>query len=295
MNQHEAFTSARAAIAAAADSPIVDCHAHIFLRDMPVTRGAWTQTDYGFTAEDFLATLDRHGVHFGVISGFSIAGYYNDYMIAELRRHRRLRGTAIVAPTTDRYILESMKNDGVVGIRLQLTRQSRLPDFRDDEHRLLFRRVRDLGWHVHVAIEGAGLRPVLDALNETGVDIVVDHFGHPDPADPLECDGFSALLASIDLGRTWAKMSAGFRLLGTTSWQSSPESDADAEAIASRVAAELVARVGPQRLLWGSDCPFVGYEGRITYAHALDRLRAWVPDPATRAEMSRTALRLYFS
>ncbi len=54
-------------------------------------------------------------------------------------------------------------------------------DFRSDEYRLLFRRVRDLGWHVHVAIEGQNLPLVLDPLLETGVDIVIDHFGHPDP------------------------------------------------------------------------------------------------------------------
>ncbi|MCW3835631.1 amidohydrolase family protein [Sphingomonas canadensis] len=278
---------------APADAPIVDCHAHIFLDDMPVSSRAWTQTHYAFTAADFLATLDQHGVHFGVISGLSIAGYYNDYMLSELRQHPRLRGTAIVAPNTDRYILEQMRTDGVVGIRLQLARATSLPDFRDDEYRLLFRRVRDLGWHVHVAIEGEALRPVLDALNETGVDIVVDHFGHPDPADPLGCDSIAAMLESVDRGRTWIKMSAGFRLLGPSAWQTVP--DADGSAIAALVARRLIEKVGPDRLLWGSDAPFVGYEGRVTYARALECFREWVPDAAMRAEMSRTALRLYFA
>jgi predicted TIM-barrel fold metal-dependent hydrolase len=276
------------------DAPIVDCHAHIFLDDMPVSRSAWTQTNYAFTAQDFLSILDAHGVHFGVISGLSISGYYNDYMISELRRHSRLRGTAIVAPTTERYILEAMRDDGVVGIRLQLARAATLPDFRDDDHRLLFRRVRDLGWHVHVAIEGPHLRQVLDALDETGVDVVIDHFGHPDPADPLHCDGFAAMRESVDRGRTWVKMSAGFRLLGPSAWQAGAAGDAEADAIACEVAAELLRRMGPDRLLWGSDCPFVGYEGRITYAHALERFRAWVPDAATRTAISRTALKLYF-
>jgi predicted TIM-barrel fold metal-dependent hydrolase len=278
-----------------ADAPIVDCHAHIFLDDMPLVSSAWTQTSYAFTAEDLVATLDRHGIHFAVISGLSIAGFYNDYMISALRRYRRLRGTAIIPPATDRYTLERMRQDGVVGIRLQLARQASLPDFRHDDYRLLFRRARDLGWHVHVAIEGPLLRQVLEALEETGVDIVIDHFGHPDPEDPLECDGFNAMLAAVDGGRTWVKLSGGFRLLGTSAWQTDPDGDADADAIASEVAGELLRRVGADRLLWGSDCPFVGYEGRITYEYALDRFRAWVPDPETRARMSRTALGLYFS
>lgn len=277
------------------DAPVVDCHAHIFLDDMPVVRGAWTKLDYAFTAEDYLATLDAHGVRFGVISGLSISGLYNDYMISALRQTKRLRGTVILAPETDRYILERMRDDGVVGVRLQLARATSLPDFRDDAHRLLFRRLRDLGWHVHVAIEGDRLRPVLDALNETGVNIVIDHFGHPDPADPLGCDGFAATLASVDLGRTWVKLSGGFRLLGTDSWKAGKEALAGAEAVAAKTAGELLRRVGPERLLWGSDAPFVGYEGKLTYADVLASLRAWVPDPAVRAALSRTALQFYFS
>ena len=83
-----------AAVEEPALGPLVDCHAHIFTPDMPVAGNAWIEPDYAFTADDLLAQLDRHGVHYGVISGLSIVGYYNDYMISELRRNPRLRGTA---------------------------------------------------------------------------------------------------------------------------------------------------------------------------------------------------------
>ncbi|HWK42208.1 MAG TPA: amidohydrolase family protein [Croceibacterium sp.] len=274
-------------------NPLVDCHAHIFAPDMPVSGDAWIQPDYAFTAEDLLAEMDRHGIHFAVISGLSIVGTYNDYTIDALRRNHRLRGTAIVAPTVGRYTLERMQADGIVGIRLQLARQERMPDFRADEYRLLFRRVRDLGWHVHVAIEGQQLRPVLDALLESGVDIVIDHFGHPDPADPLACDGFAAMLDAVQMGHTWIKLSGGFRLPGTAAWRDDP--DGDLEELAQAVASELVARVGPDRLLWGSDAPFVGYEKRIGYTDVLASYRRWIPDGAIRSQIDRTALRLYFS
>ncbi|WP_349356846.1 amidohydrolase family protein [Sphingobium nicotianae] len=273
------------------DAPIVDCHAHIFVRDMPVSRDAWMQVDYGFSAEELLAMLDAHGVHFGVISGISISGFYNDYMIRSLRRYRRLRGTAIVAPDTGFHALEQMAAEGIVGVRLQLARAEQLPDLRSDAYRLLFRRVRDLGWHVHVAIEGPVLRGVLEPLLEAEVNTVIDHMGHPDPADPLGCDGFGAMLAAVDTGRVWVKLSGGFRLLGTDTWR---EPQGDLDSIAALVAQELLARVGPDRLLWGSDAPFVGYEGRVSYSRVLESFCAWVPDPAIRAEMSRTALKLYF-
>ena len=275
-----------------AGNPLVDCHAHIFGADMPVSRHAWTVPDYAFSAEDLLDQLDRHGIHFAVLSGLSISGEYNDYMIRALRRHKRLRGTAIVRPGADLYMLERMQADGIVGIRLQLARSPKLPDFADDGWRMLLRRVRDLGWHVHVAIEGPHLRQVLEPLLESGVRIAIDHFGHPDPADPVACDGFAAMLEAVDRGNCWIKLSGGFRLPGTAAWQ---DPDGDLESMAQLVAGELLARVGTERLLWGSDAPFVGYEKRLTYADVLASYRSWLPDAGKRAEICRSALKFYFS
>jgi predicted TIM-barrel fold metal-dependent hydrolase len=277
----------------AAGNPLVDCHTHLFTADMPVAGGAWIRPDYDFTGADLIAAMDAHGVHFSVVSGLSIAGFYNDYMIGELRANRRLRGTAIVPPGIDRYTLERMQADGIVGIRLQLARRDSLEDFRSDDYRLLFRRVRDLGWHVQVAIEGQQLPPVLAALLESGANLVIDHFGHPNPADPLNCPGFKAMVDAAGTGRCWIKLSGGFRLAGPAAWQDDPEGDL--EQTAQTVAEALLARVGTDRLLWGSDAPFVGYEKRLAYPDVLRTYRSWVPDAERRAEIDRTALKLFFA
>jgi predicted TIM-barrel fold metal-dependent hydrolase len=179
----------------------------------------------------------------------------------------------------------------VIGLRLQLARMEPLPDLRSDACCELFRHARDLGWHVQLAIEGPRLRPVLDALLATGVGVVIDHFGHPDPADPLACDGLAAMIEAVDTGKVWIKLSGGFRLAGTAAWQ---DRDSDLDGIADTVSAELLRRVGTDRLLWGSDTPFVGYEDRVTYADVLADYRRRVPDAAQRAEIDRTALALYF-
>src|SRR5690606_35734233 len=125
------------------DPPVVDAHAHIFLQDMPLADSAWLVPDYGFTAEDYLQVLDAHGRHCGVIAGISIFGQYNDYMLGALRRHRRLRGTVNADPAADPYTLARMKEDGVVGVRLQLSRRQQLPDLASEPWRLLFRRIAD--------------------------------------------------------------------------------------------------------------------------------------------------------
>ncbi len=53
--------------------------------------------------------------------------------------------------------------------------------------------------------------------------------------------------------------------------------------------------MGPERLLWGSDCPFVGHEGAVSYRDTLDAFEAAVPDARTRRAISDTALKFYFS
>jgi predicted TIM-barrel fold metal-dependent hydrolase len=277
----------------AMDPPVVDAHAHIFTPDMPTADSAWMKPDYAFSAEDYLKVLDAHGVHFGVIAGISIFGSYNDYMIESLRRHPRLRGTVNIDPATDRYTLERMKTDGVVGVRLQLSRRKELPDLGSEAYRLLFRRIADLNWHVHLALEGKLLPSVLPALEASGVRVVLDHFGHPDPVEGVENAGFQALLRSVDKGRTWVKLSAGFRLTWLSQRAGAP--DPAAMQLAQAAATKLLQVAGPERLLWGSDCPFVGHESSLGFADALHSFQQWVPSHEARRRISATALKFYFS
>ena len=41
------------------EAPLVDCHAHVWDASVPFAADAWTRPDYCYTAEDFLADMDR--------------------------------------------------------------------------------------------------------------------------------------------------------------------------------------------------------------------------------------------
>ena len=97
---------------------------------------------------------------------------------------------------------------------------------------------------------------------------------------------------SIGTGRTWVKLSAGFRL--TWESRSTGRPDPAALELAQAAATRLLREAGPERLVWDSDCPFVGHES-ITYADALGWYEQWVPSPQLRRRMTDTALQLYFS
>ena len=263
------------------EPPLVDCHAHVWTRDMPFIDNPRHTPDYDFTAEDYLRQLDEHGVQLAVLAGASLFGDYNDYAIETLRRHKRLRGTVVVKPSVERMVLEDMKRNGVVGIRLMFRGLVMVPDISGYEYRRLFRRVRDLGWHVHLHTEGARLPALIDVLESTGVTLVIDHFGTPDPRKGIECDGFRRMIRSIEKGNTWVKLSAGYRI---------------GDAAAATYARELLRRAGPDRLLWASDSPFASFESSMSYRKAIEDFHAWVPDTLARRKIGAdNPLRLYFA
>jgi predicted TIM-barrel fold metal-dependent hydrolase len=65
--------------------------------------------------------------------------------------------------------------------------------------------------------------------------------------------------------------------------------------LAREAAAKLLQEAGPERLMWGSDCPFVGHESSVDFAATLRSLAEWVPSAQARRRMTDTALQFYFS
>jgi predicted TIM-barrel fold metal-dependent hydrolase len=266
-------------VTAAPEPPVIDAHAHVFTRAMPFTDTAWTRPDYDYPVEAYLADLDAHGIAFGVITAASLFGEYNDYTLAALAQHKRLRATVMLDQDTAPAELASLRAQGVCGVRFQIPLKAALPDLQGYRFRRFVTRLADAGMHLELNLGGEQLAQMLPALADARVPIVVDHFGLLRSEGELEGPGFTALLNAVQGGRTWVKVSAGFRL--------PPER---LEAYAQR----LLGSAGPDRLFWGSDAPFVGAEDRVRYTDTLDTLYRIVPDPQDRRRMSDAALRFYF-
>jgi predicted TIM-barrel fold metal-dependent hydrolase len=246
----------------------IDSHAHVMRRDAPLAAQRHSAPQRDVTVEEYLAVLDRHGIAFGVLTAPSFYGTDNSLLLAALDSARgRLRGTVIVAPDVARDALQAMAARGVVGVRLNWIRRDSIPDVASPEYRRLFALLAELGLHVEIFLEGPKLATVLPTLRASGVKIVVDHFGHPDPALGVACKGFQQALAGVRAGDTWVKLSAPYRLGGVD---------------AQQYVDELLDAGGPRQLVWASDWPFVSHEDDITYERCLAWLNEWIPDAATR-------------
>ena len=263
-----------------AERPRVDTHVHVFTQDMPLIDNPRHRLQYDFTHKQLIETLDAQGIRYAAIAAASPWGDYHDYVIEALRAHpKRLRGTIICKPTIERVVLEAMAKGGVVGVRLPFISLKQLPDITTFEYRSFLRRLADPDWHVHLHTEGENLPHFLPTIEESGVKLVIDHLGRPDPKTGINGDGFKAMLRSVEKGRTWVKMSGGYRV----------------GPAAQDYGRELVRQAGPERLVWASDCPFAGHEGQFTYQSTIDWLIECVPDQAARTKIfGETALKLYF-
>lgn len=250
----------------------VDCHAHVFTRDLPMPDRRRAPSGYDATPQDYLRMLDANGISHGVLVQPSFLGTDNSYLVAALRQHReRLRGIAVVDPAITTGELQSMHDAGVVGIRLNLVGLP-TPDFSSRPWSALLRELKQRDWQVEVHRPAGELPSVIDPLLAADVNVVVDHFGRPDAKQGIDDPGFRYLLSLGATRRVWVKLSAAYR--------NGPDGKGEATAIAATPL--LRSAFGLDRLMWASDWPHTLFEKTADYATQRSQLDQWLPDAAER-------------
>jgi D-galactarolactone isomerase len=141
-----------------------------------------------------------------------------------------------------------------------------------DDLTIVASRIAELGWHVQLQLDGRELPHRLDLLRKLPTSLVIDHVGRFMPPVELDHDAFRALLALLDTGRTWVKLSAPYE----STLEGAPTFPA-----VSRLATALVA-AHPERMLWASNWPHPGQREPLTDRDLLALTLDWLPDPTVR-------------
>ena len=250
----------------------IDTHAHIFERGLSLANVRRYTTNYDAKLEDYLRVLDANGMTHGVLVQPSFLGTDNSYMLAALRAEpRRLRGVAVVDPTIPVAELIEMAKAGVVGVRLNLVGKP-IPDVTKGPWPQFLAHLIKLDWHVEIHREAKDLPKIVQPLIDSGVKVVVDHFGRPDHKLGVNDPGFRYLLSTAKTGRVWVKISGAYR----------NGANGAGEATALAAIPLLKASFGLDRLVWGSDWPHTQFEKTINYPLVRAQLDTWLPDPAER-------------
>lgn len=256
----------------ASGDAIVDTHAHVFLRSLPMIPGRQYTPAYDATTEDYVWQLDAHGVARGVLVQPSFLGTDNRYLLEALRQYpNRLRGIVVLQPSVEVASLEALAAQGVVGIRLNLAGEP-IPDFTQAPWPDFFRRIRQLDWQVEVHREARDLPVILPPLLDAGVAVVVDHFGRPDPMLGIDDPGFRSLLGFGQSRRVWVKISGAYR-----------HGAGGRGAEVARAALPLLREAfGAGRLLWASDWPHTRFEREVDYTAVCRERDGWFASESER-------------
>ena len=189
------------------------------------------------------------------------------------------RGLAVVDPKKDLATLNDLDKAGIVGIRMNLASASQLPDVSQGAWKELVAECVRLHWHVEIYDNANRLENTMAPLLKAGANVVVDHFGRPDPKIGVDDPGFRFLVGAAYSRKVWVKLSAPYR--------SSLET-------AAAAAPMLLKHFGPERLVWGSDWPFTNFEKNTRYPEMRALLDKWVPDAKQREMiLAETPSKLY--
>ncbi len=260
-----------------------DTHSHIFRRGLPLAAIRRYAPSYDATGEDYLAQLAANGISRGILVQPSFLGVDNSYMVDALTNYPdQLRGIAVVDPTISEEDLATLDGQGVVGIRLNLAGLP-LPELTSRTWQRLLAWLAAHHWQVEVHREVKDLPKLLDPLLESGVHVVLDHFGRPDPATGADDPAYQHLLSCGKTGRLWVKVSGVYRL----------NPGHDGQALATQLYPVLRDALGLDHLIWGSDWPHTQNESSMSFATALDQLSATIPDETERQRVLSNAARLF--
>ncbi|MDR6236446.1 amidohydrolase family protein [Pseudomonas oryzihabitans] len=250
----------------------VDSHAHVFHRGQTLVPGRRYSPDYDAPLSDYLAHLDAAGLSHGILVQPSFLGTDNSLLLDCLAQApNRLRGVVVVEPGLSPEDLATILSQGVCGVRLNLMGQP-LPDLYAPRWQTFLRWLAELGLHLELHRHASDLPTLLGPALESGVTVVIDHFGRPDPALGDADPALLELCRWADRGGAlWFKLSAPYR--------NAPQ-DSPSALIAQRAQAtaeRLLAAFGPERCVWGSDWPHTQHEAQTSFAQEYEALPHWLP------------------
>lgn len=248
----------------------VDCHVHVLRLDWPLAAGRHSRPGRDATVDDLAALLDGEGLSHAVATAPSFYGADNRLLFDALERGAgRVLGVMQAGPEhTGR--LAAMTDRGVRGIRVNLMSDDAEHAALQDWQLRLVEEAAAAGLHVEVLVPPASLARLGSQVLERGATLVVDHFGLT--ADPHSQAG-RFLMSVLPEGGTWVKLSGPYRLP-----RAAPVADWARTLVGTR----------PDRLVWGSDWPWVSHEARgFCYHQVLGWLGDWIEDADARRGILR--------
>jgi predicted TIM-barrel fold metal-dependent hydrolase len=259
------------------DEPKIDTHCHA----LDPVRFAYTpDVAYRPTGqevaplEQYLQVMDaygiRHALFVGPNSGYGLDNRCLLDVIA--RGSGRFKGIAVVRNDTDRDALLALRAAGVIGVAFNATVMG--SDHYANAGALL-RMLAEQDMLLSLQVEHDQLVALRALIEDSGVRVMVDHGGRPDPRRGTGQPGFQALLAMARNGRTAVKLS------GYQKFSSQPPPYVDTRPFIDA----LLGAFTLDNCLWASDWPFLKAPQRLDVGPLLRQVEHLLPRQADRHKL----------
>ncbi len=223
-----------------------------------------------------IAMLDRLGISRGMLIQPSPYGTDNRALLdAVAASDGRLLGVASCSSAASAAELADLRSKGIIGLRfVEMTGPSggRYSGTQGiDTLAALAASMRRAGLHVQLWAELARAVELAERCAADGTILVLDHLAGLSPDDLPGTEHFDRLAAAIAAGRVWVKLTYLRR-------SRQPGAYNDMHAVVTALAC-----AAPERVIWGSDWPFVRLDRRPSGGDMLDQLRSWLGEEAFKA------------
>lgn len=257
-----------------------DSHVHIFgpFDKYPLADDR-SYTPGEFSAEEFIAHLDRIGFERGVLVTASVCGTNNGSILHGLKKYPdRFRGIVVPDIDVSDKELDEWHALGVRGARFNLLRINGQAMYRNgvgiEVLEKLAPKFADRGWHAQIWAHAPDLPELAPRLLSLGLPLVIDHMGRMDTAHGLNNPGFQFLCKLLSEGKGWVKISGADRI-GQVS-KNYEDVDPFAKALIN---------ANPEQVVWGTDWPHINYfeSSKIPDdGNLLNLLPRWMEDSKDR-------------
>ncbi len=254
-----------------------DCHSHVF---GPYDRYALVNPpNYAppeAPVERHLAMLDAVGNSHGVLVQPAAYGLDTSLMEAAIAASSgRLRGIALGGSELTAERIKSMDAAGIRGLRFvdMLDPQGKpyIGAISATTLPMFAKRLADVGWHPELWAKIETHVAVIPKLIPFGMPIVLDHMAGIDVARGTADPAFQQLLRFVGDGHVWVKTSLCRQSRNYPRYED------------LRPFHDALLAANPERLLWGSDWPYLAMgEASPDVGVMIDLVHEWVPDALAR-------------
>jgi predicted TIM-barrel fold metal-dependent hydrolase len=262
-----------------------DCHAHLFgpYERFPLAAQRSYTPPEAIEPQD-LALLRRLGLSNGVLVHPSAYGDDHSLLLHALAAQPALRGVVVVRPGSA-LPLAGLRAQGVRGARFS-HRSGAGANFAGsasiEDLRALAPQLAEAGLHAELWTDCRALGEIAAELKALPVPVVIDHMGGFDARAGIDDPGFRTLLGLLETGKVWVKLCAYRNLLNESDWE------------VGRVFQQAMLAANPQRLVWGSDWPFLRVTPAPDPVRLLDMFMDWAgSDALVRQVLGSNAESLY--